>query len=135
MSGRLIIAIISTAIEETALALIGLFILPQFDMYMPIPALVALMALWLGFSIFLYQAGSRALRREPVVKLPVIGSKGKVVSPLVPDGLVKIKGELWIAEAPRKKKMDVGTEVLVIEQDGLKLIVRKFVPGDLEDTE
>jgi membrane-bound ClpP family serine protease len=135
MTGRLILAIISTTIEEVVLAVIALFILPQFNFSIPIIFLAIIMALWLILSIFLYRAGSRALRREPVLKLPVIGSKGKVVSPLIPDGLVRIEGELWIAEAPKKKKLDVNVEVIVLEQNGLKLIVRKIASTDVNEEE
>jgi len=133
MTGRLILAIISTTIEEVVLVVIALFILPQFNFSIPIIFLAIIMALWLILSIFLYRAGSRALRREPVVKLPVIGTKGKVVSPLIPDGLVRIEGELWIAEAPKKKKLDVNVEVIVLEQNGLKLIVRKIASTDVNE--
>ena len=125
MSVRLVVAIISTSLEEAALAVIVLWGLPQFDIHIPLPGLITLMVLWLAFSAFIYQAGSRALKLKPVFDLPqMVGSKGKVVSPLVPEGLIRIKGELWMAKS-RGKQIDVGTEVTVVEQDGLKLVVRK----------
>ncbi len=121
MSGRLIVAIFSTLLEEAALAVIVLWGLPQFGYYLPLPGLITLMVLWLAFSVFIYRVGSRALRLKPVFDLPLmIGGKGKVVSPLVPDGLVKIKGELWMARA-RGKQIEVGAEIVIIDQDGLKL--------------
>jgi len=125
MSGRLIVAIFSTSLEETAIAIVVLWGLPQFGIYIPLPGLIILMVLWLAFSVFIYQAGSRALRKKPVFDLPnMVGSKGKVVSPLVPEGLIKIESELWMAKS-RGKPIDVGTEVTVVEQDGLKLVVRR----------
>ena len=125
MSGRLIVAILSTALEEAALAVVVLWGLPQFGFYIPLPGLIVLMVLWLAFSIFVYRAGSRALRLKPVFDLPLMtGSKGKVVSPLVPEGLVRIKGELWMARA-RGKQIEVGAEVVIVDQDGLKLVVRR----------
>ena len=133
MTGRLILAIISTLLEETAIAVIVLLGLPRLEIYIPLPGLIALMVLWLAYSVVTYRAGSRALRRKPVINIPVIGSKGKVVSPLVPEGLVKIKSELWVASSTGKK-LDVGSEVIVVEQDGLKLVVRKSNPGNLEKT-
>ena len=133
MTGRLILAIISTLLEETAIAVIVLLGLPRLEIYIPLPGLIAVMVLWLAYSVVTYRAGSRALRRKPVINIPVIGSKGKVVSPLVPEGLIKIKSELWVASSAGKK-LDVGSEVIVVEQDGLKLVVRKSSPGNLEKT-
>ncbi len=133
MTGRLILAIISTLLEEAAIAVIVLLGLPRLEIYIPLPGLIAVMVLWLAYSVVTYRAGSRALRRKPVINIPVIGSKGKVVSPLVPEGLVKIKSELWVASSAGKK-LDVGSEVIVVEQDGLKLVVRKSSPGNLEKT-
>jgi len=134
MNGRLILAIISTLLEEVAIAVIVLLGLPRLGFYIPLPGLIAVMVLWLAYSVVIYRAGSRALRRKPVINIPVIGSKGKVVSPLAPEGLVKIKGELWVATSAGKK-LDVGSEVIVEEQDGLRLVVRRSSPSNLEKTE
>jgi membrane-bound serine protease (ClpP class) len=134
MNGRLILAIISTLLEEVAIAVIVLLGLPRLGFYIPLPGLIAVMVLWLAYSVVIYRAGSRALRRKPVINIPVIGSKGKVVSPLAPEGLVKIKGELWVATSAGKK-LGVGSEVIVEEQDGLRLVVRRSSPSNLEKTE
>jgi len=75
--------------------------------------------------VVIYRIGSRALRREPLVSLPdMLGGRGKVVSQLAPEGLVRIKGELWVAKSV-EKKIDVGQKIIVVEQDGLKLVVRE----------
>lgn len=134
MNGRLILAIISTLLEEVAIAVIVLLGLPRLGFYIPLPGLIAVMVLWLAYSVVIYRAGSRALRRKPVINIPVIGSKGKVVSPLAPEGLVRIKGELWVATSAGKK-LGVGSEVIVEEQDGLRLVVRRSSPSNLEKTE
>ena len=55
-----------------------------------------------------------------------------MVSSLVPEGLVRIKGELWVAKSA-DKEIDVGAEVVVVEQNGLKLVVRGST-GNLEET-
>ena len=134
MTGRLILAIISTLLEETAIAVIVLLGLPRLGLYIPLPGLITVMVLWLAYSVVTYRAGSRALRRKPVINIPVIGSNGKVVSPLIPEGLIRIKGELWVAKSAGKK-LDVGSEVIVVEQDGLRLVVRGSSPSNLEKTE
>ncbi len=126
-------AIVSTLLEETAIAVIVLLGLPKLGVQIPLVGLIVLMVAWAGFSVFTYRLGSRALRREPVIGLPdMLGSTGKVVSTLDPEGLVRIKGELWVAKSA-SGKMDTGEKVAVVGQDGLKLAVCK--DGDLKATE
>ena len=125
MSMRLIWAIVSTLLEEAALAVVVLWGLPQLDIHIPLAALIAVMVAWAAFSVFTYRKGTRALRKKPVIDLlPMVGSKGEVVSPLDPEGVIKIKGERWIAKSVRGR-LDTGEEVTVVGQEGLKLIVRK----------
>ena len=135
MTTRLVLAIISTLLEEAALAVIVLWGLPQLEIYIPLAGLIALMVVWGVFSVFIYRMGSRALRRKPVVDLlPMVGSRGKVVSQLALDGQVRIKGELWQATSAGER-IDAGEEVIVVDQEGLKLIVRKISNSDLKGTE
>ncbi len=134
MSGRLIIAIVSTSLEEIALAVGVLWGLPKLGIHIPLWVLIIVMLAWGTYTVVTYRMGSRALRRKPIVGLlNMVSSKGKVVSPLVPEGMVRIKGELWMAKSA-SERMDTGEEVTVVGQDGLKLIVRKRSPADLEGT-
>ena len=90
------------------------------------------MVVWAAIAATIYEIGSRALRRRPLVSLPdMIDGQGKVVSPLVPEGLVRIKGELWVAKSA-DKELDVGTDIIVIAQDSLKLVVQE--KGKPEET-
>ncbi len=124
MSGRLILAILSTLLEETALVAIVLVGLPELGIKIPLAGLIALMAAWAAISVIMYRAGSRALKRKPITGLEaMIGSKGKAVNPLDPEGLVKIGAELWRARSV-KDKIAVGDEVIVVAREGGKLIVR-----------
>jgi len=135
MSTRLVLAVVSTLLEEAALAVIVLVGLPELDIKVPLGVLIALMVAWTAFSVFTYQMGSRALRRKPVMGLPgMLGSKGKAASPLAPDGYVRIKGELWEAKS-EGEEIDTGGEVIVVGQDGLKLIVNKSSRMDLKGPE
>lgn len=125
MSGRLIGAIVSTIIYEAALAALVLWGLPQAGVQIPPGGLAATMLALAGAAVWMYLRGSQALRRKPLVRLPsMIDSTAKAVTRLDPEGTVKIKGELWKA-----KRADgfirAGEEVIVIEQHGLELIVRK----------
>ena len=133
MTGRLILAIISFILEETAIVVIVLLGLPRLDVNMPIPVLIVLMVAWAGFSVFTYRMGSRALRRKPVLHLPdMVGSTGTAANRLAPDGLVKIKGELWVAKL-EEGELEAGSRIIVVGQDRLKLDVRASSPAN--DTE
>ena len=130
MSGRLIIAIVSTTLEEAALAVGVLWGLPKLGIHMPLWVLIIVMLAWGTYTVITYRMGSRALRKKPVNGLmAMVGGEGKVVSPLVPEGLVRIKGELWRAESA-SGEIDTGEEITVVGQDRLKLIVCKRSSGD-----
>jgi len=128
MTGRLIVAIVTTLIEEAALAAIVLWGLPRLGINLNVGVLVALMAALAAFAVTTYLMGSRALKRKPVVGLPdMVGARGRAVSALAPEGTVRIKGELWEARA-EGRKISAGTDVTVVGQEGLKLIVRREKP-------
>lgn len=123
MNGRLIAAIISNMIEEAALVAIVLVGLPEMDINIPLPGLIAMMLAWGALSVVIYRMGSRALRRRPVTGMEaMVGSRGKVVSPLAPEGLVKIGAELWRAKSAGAS-IDVGQDVTVLSSEGKGLIV------------
>ncbi len=130
MTTRLIWAIVSTVLEEAALVAVVLWGLPQIGIEIPLAALIVVMVAWAGFAVFTFQKGTQALKRKPVVGLSdMVGSKGKVVNQLDPQGMVRIKGELWEAISVGGR-INAGREVTVVGQDGLKLIVRRSKPDD-----
>jgi membrane-bound ClpP family serine protease len=129
-TGRLIIAVVTTILEEAALAAIVLWGLPRLGIHIPLWGLIAMMVIWLASAVLTYHLGSRALKRRPISGLgSVVGSKGRVVRQLAPDGVVRISDELWEARAATGH-IDVGEEVTVIEQVGLKLTVVRTAPED-----
>ena len=130
MRTRLIWAIVSTMLEEAAIAAVVLWGLPQIDINIPLWALIVMMVAWAAFTVFVFRKGTQALKKKPVVGLTnMVGSKGKVVNHLDPQGMVRIKGELWEAISVGGK-VSTGKEVTVVGQDGLKLIVRRSRPDD-----
>jgi membrane-bound serine protease (ClpP class) len=128
MTGRMIVAIVTTVIEEAALAAIVLWGLPALGINLHIGVLIVLMAALAAFAVIIYWMGSRALRKKPVVGLPdMVGSRGRAVSDLAPEGVVIIKGELWESRA-EGRKINAGSKVTVVGQEGLKLIVKREKP-------
>ena len=125
MTARLILTILATLVEEIAIVLIVLLVLPRFGVHIPRPALVAIVAGLVVYGVISCRVVSRAVRKKPMVGLPdMVGGRGRVVKPLVPEGVIKIKDELWEARSAGHE-IDIGEEVLVVEQSGLKLVVRK----------
>ena len=129
LSGRLIMASISSLLEQTAIVFIVFWVVPITGVRMPlwgsIILLVFLMVGWAAWSIIGYRKGSRALEKKPLVGLPdMIGSRGEVVRPLTPEGMVKIRGELWAAQS-ENGDVHSGRKVTVVGQDRLKLVVRR----------
>jgi membrane-bound ClpP family serine protease len=129
MTTRLIVAILSTLLEEAAIAVVVLWGLPRLGVEIPLAGLIAFMVAWAAFAVFTYRKGTKALKKKPVVGLSnMVGSQGKVVTPLDPEGLVRIKGELWKSKSA-DRRINTGEGVIVVGQDGLKLIVRRDKSG------
>jgi len=125
---RLVLAIISILLEEGAIFVIWRWALPHFDIELPLYVLVTIMVGWLVYAVATFIIVTRALGKKAFIGLQtMVGSKGKVARPLAPEGMVRIKGELWGATS-EEGKMDIGEEVTVVGEDGLKLIVRKGGP-------
>ncbi len=125
ISGRLVWAIISTTLEQTSLVLIFTMALPRWGMNVPMWALPPVMIGWLAYTVTMYRKGSRALEQQPMVGLPdMVGAHGEVVRPLAPDGMVKIRGELWAAVSANGN-VSSSRKIVVVGQDRLQLVVRE----------
>ena len=124
-TARLILAILSIALEEAALYAIWRWLLPDIGVPMPLNALIIVMVVWGVYAVTNFVIVTRALRKTTIVGLPTMtGSTGRVVETLDPEGLVRIKSELWGAKSI-EGDVDVGETITVVKQDGLKLFVSK----------
>ncbi len=123
---RLIMAIISTGLEEVALVLLWRWGLPYLGIYLPLPVLIAVMVVWAAYAVVSFMLVTCSLKKAALAGLPaMVGCCGKVVKPLNPQGMVKIASELWGAECTGGE-IESGAAVQVVGQEGLKLIVRKI---------
>ncbi|MFC2038561.1 NfeD family protein [Chloroflexota bacterium] len=134
MTARLIIAIISTILEEAAIAFGVLWGLPQLGVQFPLWALIVIlvpvMVVWLFYSLFTYRKGTIALKQAQLLGMPdMVGTNGVVISPLAPEGLVRINAELWVASSV-DGELATGVKVIVIDQERLKIVVRAI--GDTQ---
>lgn len=122
---RLILAVISTAAEEFLIYAIWRWLLPEWDINWPVAALIAVMVGWGIFSISLFIFTTKTLKRQVTIGLPsMVGAVGKAASPLVPEGLVRIKSELWVATADTGD-IKKGENIEVVGEEGLRLVVRR----------
>ena len=136
MKARLVFAIISTVIEEAAIVVIVLWGLPEIGIQVPLWALVLIMLAWLSYSVYTFRKGTKALKIQQIIGLPnMTGTKGRVVSSLTPEGLVRIRGELWVAKST-SGDIQPDTEVIVTGQERLKLEVSDEITAEnIEDTD
>jgi membrane-bound serine protease (ClpP class) len=129
-TARLIIAVVSTLVVEFAFYVIWRWVLPEFDIQVPLGVLIGVMIFWAVFAVADFIFVTHILRRQTLVGLPTMeGSKGKAKSPLNPEGQVMIKGELWGAKSI-EGDINIGEVVTVVGQDGLQLVVRRAGTGN-----
>jgi membrane-bound ClpP family serine protease len=122
---RLVMAVISTGLEEVAIWAIWRWVLPDFGITWPFHALVAVMAAWAAFGVWLFILTTRTIQRQVPAGLPsMVGCRGRTAGRLNPEGPVKIRGELWGAVA-EGGEIGKGEEVIVTGEDGLRLTVRR----------
>ena len=121
----LIYRIISSMVEEAILIAVVLWGLPLIDINLSLWVLIPATIVLQSWNVFSYRKTIQALRAQPVVGLAdMVGSQGITISTLSPDGMVKIRGELWKASAT-DGNIATGQKVTVVEQNGLSLIVRE----------
>ena len=125
MNTRLIIAIVTSLIDEVIIIAVVLWVLPRFDIHLPLWGLVLIIIVFVIYAVISYVFGSRILRKKPLNGLTsMIGIEGNVTIALEPKGYVKIKGELWQARS-ESGTISSGTSIIVVSQKGLELVVRK----------
>jgi membrane-bound ClpP family serine protease len=118
--------IITSLFEQFVLVAAVLWILPLVDINLPLWVLAPATIVLQAYNVFSYRKSIHALRAQPIAGMTnMIGIQGETVSTLTPDGLVKIRGELWAATAANGSIVN-GRSVIVVEQSGLKLVVREI---------
>ena len=123
--GRLIIAIVTTLLDDILILVLLFLGLPYFGIQLPLGLVIGVALLWTAFAVFLYFKGGKILKQKPVSGLTdMVGIYGRVVRTIAPEGMVKIKGELWVARA-EGGKIETGEEIIVVGQDNLVVTVRK----------
>ena len=117
--------IFTSLLEQAVLVAAVLWGLPLIDINLPLWVLAPASVILQAYNVFSYRKSIQALRAQPIAGMSnMLGTQGETVNPLTPDGLVKIRGEIWAATAANGNIVN-GRSVTVVEQSGLKLIVRE----------
>jgi len=121
----LIWKIITSAFEQAVLVAVVLWVFPLIDINLPLWVLIPASIVLQAYNVFSYRKSIQALRAQPMPGMTnMVGTRGETVRSLSPDGLVKIRGELWAATAANGSIAN-GQSVTVVGQNGLKLVVRE----------
>jgi len=116
-------AILGWMLEEAILVAVVLWLLPQFNVNLPLWVLGILIVALAIYSYIMYRVGrSTFLIRPKVAAEAIIGDEGKVTKRLAPEGYVKVQGVLWKATCV-ESELEVDDEVVVVGIEGLRLIV------------
>jgi membrane-bound ClpP family serine protease len=117
--------IITSLLEQAVLVAVVLWVFPQIDIHISVWVLIPASIVLQAYNVFSYRKSIHALRAQPMPGMTnMVGSQGEAVNALAPDGLIKIRGELWAATAVNGK-IATGRNVTVVGQSGLKLVVRE----------
>jgi len=124
-----IYSIISTIVEEAAIVVFVLWVLPLFGIDVPLWGLMTILVGFAIYSYIMYLVGHPTISYKEVgAPESIIGSEGVIESELKPEGYIKVRGELWKASAGGER-LGKGEEVVVTGIEGLKLSVKRKIAG------
>ena len=124
-NARLIIAIVTTLLDEIIIVALILWGLPRLGVNIPLYGTILIALGFLLFAVATFRIGSRTLRQKPLAGLPNMeGVEGRVVRRLAPKGFIRAGGELWEART-EEGVIEVGADVIVVAQSGLKVTVQR----------
>lgn len=125
-SGRwhTIYSLITSSIEELAIAALLLWLLPALGVQVPQWLSVTVLAGFPVFCYIMYRIGHPTVLYGDVTgPEALVGSTGTVET-VFPEAFVMVQGELWKASCT-DGKLKVGEEVTVTAVDGLSLTVSR----------
>ena len=115
-------SIITSLLEEVALAVVVLWLLPRFGINIPLWGLILMMVALGAYDYITYRLGKKALDKKPMISPEaMVGSKCKATTPLAPRGYVRFGSELWRASS--SSIINAGEEVIVVGIKGMTLLV------------
>lgn len=102
--------------------------LPVLGVHLPLGVIIGITAGLITKSVITYRLAKPALVRKPRAGFDdMTGTRGKVLEPIDPEGLIIVDGEVWKARYNDESltgNRRVGSEAIVVNREGLTLIVR-----------
>ena len=115
--------IIISLLDEIAVTLLILLILYLLNITISLPVIVFLVVFFVAAVFLMHRLVIPALHKKITTGIEgLIGLEVTVVKPLKPEGIVKIKNELWNAESI-DGYVQAGKKVKIVAIDGLTLRV------------
>ncbi len=122
-------AIITTLLDDILILILLIIGLPYLGINLPVGAIIAICISWIGIAVLLYFIGSKILKKKPLPGFTdMVSTYGIAVQQIAPGGMVKIKGELWLAKSDGEI-IEIGESIIVTGQNNMELTVKKY-PGE-----
>jgi len=116
--------VLASLSDDAAVALLILFVLWVLKIPISTSIIIFLVLFFAVFALAMHRLIIPALHRKVATGSEgMIGLEGKVVEPLTPDGLVRVKGEYWRARSVGED-VGAGEGVEIVGIDGLTLRVK-----------
>jgi len=117
----LVYAIATSLLEQAALLVVLLVVLPEFGIVTPAWFVAAAVLVLAAVSVGLTRLNLRAIALRPACS-PAVGVRGRVVRSLTPRGYVRVGNELWPAVSDGGS-IGAGANVIVTRMEGFRLVV------------
>jgi membrane-bound ClpP family serine protease len=112
-------------LDDIAIVLFVWLLLKILGISLPAPLTISLASLWILFAFFRTKAVIHTMDKKQTTGAgKMIGLEGTVVTPLTPEGTIKVRGEYWKATS-FDDNIGSGEKVEVVGMEGLRLLVKK----------
>jgi membrane-bound ClpP family serine protease len=116
--------VLATLLDELAIVLLVLSVLWFLKIPISLPVIILLVLFFVVTVFIMHRLIIPALHKKITTGSEgMIGLKGEVIEPLVPEGVVRIKNEYWKARSS-DNNLAAGEQVEVVRIDGLTLHVK-----------
>jgi len=117
--------VLASLSDDAAVALFILLLLWLLRIPISLPIIIFIVLFFVASAFAMHKLVIPTLHKKITTGAEgMIGLEGKVVEPLMPDGLVRVKGEYWKARWVGKD-IAVGENVEIVRLDGLTLRVKR----------
>lgn len=118
-----LVSLVKVSLEELALAILLLWLLPRFGINIPIWLTIIFMVIWAGYSYLTSVLVVKVMDKATTTGLEaLVGVKGITTTLLSPEGYIRIGNELWQA-CSKNGDIKSGVEVVIVGNERLTLFV------------